>query len=76
MLKTEFVSLPNILAGRELVPERLQEACTPEQLAEDVSKYLDGDNDALMSEFTRLHEVIRCDADASSARAVLNLIGR
>ncbi len=76
MVKTEFVSLPNILAGKALVPERLQEACTPEQLAEDVTTYLDGDNAELLQVFTQLHEVIRCDADATSARAVLNLIGR
>lgn len=76
MLKTEFVSLPNILAGRELVPERLQEACVPETLAQDVSGYLESDNGALMAEFTRLHEIIRCDADKSSAQAVLTLIGR
>ncbi|CZF77980.1 lipid-A-disaccharide synthase [Grimontia marina] len=76
MVKTEFVSLPNILAGRELVPERLQEACTPETLANDVSRFLDSDNTALMVEFTRLHEIIRCDADKTSADAVLNLIGR
>ncbi|WP_394213140.1 lipid-A-disaccharide synthase [Enterovibrio calviensis] len=76
LVKTEFVSLPNILAGRELVPERLLEDCTPEALATEVSRYLDNDNDALMAEFTRLHEVIRCDADKASARAVLNLIGR
>ncbi|NGN99780.1 lipid-A-disaccharide synthase [Grimontia sp. S25] len=76
MVKTEFVSLPNILAGRELVPERLQEACTPETLANDVSRFLDSDNTALMAEFTRLHEIIRCDADKTSADAVLNLIGR
>ncbi|MGF1708255.1 lipid-A-disaccharide synthase [Enterovibrio baiacu] len=76
MVKTEFVSLPNILAGKALVPERLQEACTPEQLAEDVTTYLDGDNAELLQVFTQLHEVIRCDADATSARGVLNLIGR
>ncbi|WP_407331182.1 lipid-A-disaccharide synthase [Enterovibrio sp. 27052020O] len=76
LVKTEFVSLPNILAGRELVPERLQEECTPEALSTEVSRYLDGDNKALMAEFTRLHEVIRRDADKTSARAVLNLIGR
>ncbi|CZF85108.1 Lipid-A-disaccharide synthase [Grimontia celer] len=76
MLKTEFVSLPNILAGRELVPERLQEACTPETLSADVSRFLDSDNEALMAEFTRLHEMIRCDADKTSADAVLKLIGR
>ncbi|AMG30004.1 lipid-A-disaccharide synthase [Grimontia hollisae] len=76
MLKTEFVSLPNILAGRELVPERLQEACVPDILAQDVSGYLESDNGALMAEFTRLHDIIRCDADKSSAQAVLTLIGR
>ncbi|MBV7300082.1 lipid-A-disaccharide synthase [Enterovibrio paralichthyis] len=76
MLKTEFVSLPNILAGRELVPERLQEACTPDALAHEVSRYLESDNAELMGEFTRLHEIIRRDADKTSAQAVLNLIGR
>ncbi|PMN72937.1 lipid-A-disaccharide synthase [Enterovibrio norvegicus] len=76
MVKTEFVSLPNILAGRELVPERIQEACTAEMLAKEVSHYLDTDNTDLLNEFTRLHEVIRRDADVTSARAVLNLIGR
>ncbi|MFL7010850.1 lipid-A-disaccharide synthase [Enterovibrio norvegicus] len=76
MVKTEFVSLPNILAERELVPERIQEACTAEMLAKEVSHYLDTDNTDLLNEFTRLHEVIRRDADVTSARAVLNLIGR
>ncbi|MEZ8027732.1 lipid-A-disaccharide synthase [Enterovibrio norvegicus] len=76
MVKTEFVSLPNILAGREIVPERIQEACTAEMLAKEVSHYLDTDNTDLLNEFTRLHEVIRRDADVTSARAVLNLIGR
>ncbi len=71
----EFVSLPNILAGREIVPERIQEACTAEMLAKEVSHYLDTDNTDLLNEFTRLHEVIRRDADVTSARAVLNLIG-
>ncbi|WP_283130112.1 lipid-A-disaccharide synthase [Enterovibrio norvegicus] len=76
MVKTEFVSLPNILAGREIVPERIQEACTAAMLAKEVSHYLDTDNTDLLNEFTRLHEVIRRDADVTSARAVLNLIGR
>ncbi|MGF1867983.1 lipid-A-disaccharide synthase [Enterovibrio norvegicus] len=76
MVKTEFVSLPNILAGREIVPERIQEACTAEMLTKEVSHYLDTDNTDLLNEFTRLHEVIRRDADVTSARAVLNLIGR
>jgi lipid-A-disaccharide synthase len=34
LLKLRFVSLPNILLGREVQPERLQWDCTPEALAE------------------------------------------
>ena len=34
MATTRFVGLPNILAGREVVPELLQDAATPEALAD------------------------------------------
>lgn len=76
MLKTPFVALPNILAGRELVPERLQEACEPKILAADIRYFLEHDNKALMDEFISLHQSIRCDADKAAASAVLRLIGR
>ncbi|WP_431456230.1 hypothetical protein [Enterococcus faecalis] len=29
MVKTDYVSLPNLLAGRELVKELLQDECEP-----------------------------------------------
>lgn len=76
LIKMEFVSLPNILAGRELVPECIQTECTPEILAKKVSSFFDIDNAELLAEFTRLHNMIRCNANQLSVRAVLNLIGR
>ncbi|UIP28519.1 lipid-A-disaccharide synthase [Photobacterium sp. TLY01] len=76
MLKTKYVSLPNILADRELVPELLQDECVPEKLAAAVAQSLTADNHALMAEFTRLHQLIRCDADKQAAEAVLRLIGK
>ncbi|WP_120513938.1 lipid-A-disaccharide synthase [Photobacterium salinisoli] len=76
MLKTKYVSLPNILADRELVPELLQDECVPEQLAAAVEQSLTADNHELMAEFTRLHQLIRCDADKQAADAVLTLIGK
>ncbi|GAB6264198.1 lipid-A-disaccharide synthase [Photobacterium sp. R1] len=76
MLKTKYVSLPNILADRELVPELLQEDCVPEKLAAAVEQSLASENSALMAEFTRLHQLIRCDADKQAANAVLTLIGK
>jgi lipid-A-disaccharide synthase len=41
LVKTRHVSLPNILTERELVPERLQQAATPEQLSADALAWLD-----------------------------------
>ncbi len=41
LVRSEFVSLPNIMAERELVPERLQHAATAERLASDTVAWLD-----------------------------------
>ncbi|EQB8878606.1 lipid-A-disaccharide synthase [Vibrio cholerae] len=74
LLKTPYVSLPNILAGEELVKELLQEHCTVDNLYYEVSRLLESDNQALMDKFTEMHQWIRKDADQQAAQAVLNLI--
>ncbi|WP_318510943.1 lipid-A-disaccharide synthase [Photobacterium leiognathi] len=76
MLKTKYVSLPNILADEELVTELLQEDCTPEKLYHEVDKILYGDTSALMAKFGQMHKTIRCNADEQAANAVLALIDR
>ncbi|KJF88938.1 lipid-A-disaccharide synthase [Photobacterium leiognathi] len=76
MLKTKYVSLPNILADEELVTELLQEDCTPEKLYHEVDKILYGDTSALMVKFEQMHKTIRCNADEQAANAVLALIDR
>ncbi len=52
MLKTKYVSLANILADRELVPELLQDDCVPEKLCAEVDRFLSSDNSELMTEFS------------------------
>ncbi|MCX9540614.1 lipid-A-disaccharide synthase [Vibrio cholerae] len=74
LLKTPYVSLPNILAGEELVKELLQENCTVDNLYHEVSRLLESDNQALMDKFTEMHQWIRKDADQQAAQAVLHLI--
>ncbi|ENM3853585.1 lipid-A-disaccharide synthase [Vibrio cholerae] len=74
LLKTPYVSLPNILAGEELVKELLQEHCTVDNLYHEVSRLLESDNQALMDKFTEMHQWIRKNADQQAAQAVLNLI--
>ncbi|AIS54048.1 lipid-A-disaccharide synthase [Vibrio coralliilyticus] len=76
MLKTKYVSLPNILADQELVKELLQEDCTPENLESEVEKLLGEQGQCMIEKFTEMHHWIRKDADKQAAKAVLNLIGK
>ncbi|EEX93095.1 lipid-A-disaccharide synthase [Vibrio orientalis CIP 102891 = ATCC 33934] len=73
---TEFVSLPNILAGEELVKEYILDECHPQFLVPAVEDMLSRDNDELIARFTDMHHLIRKDADVQAAKAVLNLIGK
>lgn len=72
---TEFVSLPNILAGEEIVKEHILEECHPDFLFPSVDAMLSRDNTALIERFTEMHHWIRKDADKQAASQVLKLIG-
>lgn len=74
LVKIRTFALPNLLAGRKLVPELIQEGCTPEAICQELTALLAQDNSVLMDEFTRLHQQIRCDADKQAAEAVLQLL--
>ena len=76
MLKTKYVSLPNILSDSELVKELLQEECTVDNLYAEVNKLLETDNHTMLDKFTEMHHWIRKDADAQAAKAVLSLINK
>lgn len=76
LLKTERYALPNILAGRDLAPELMQDDCTPEKLAAAVLRWLRDPLAvaALQPEYLRLHEQLRRNASASAADAVAELL--
>ncbi|MDI9220328.1 lipid-A-disaccharide synthase [Pantoea sp. EA-12] len=75
LVKTPYVSLPNLLAGRELVKELLQDECQPEALAAALEPLLHAgpERDALMHTFNELHQQIRWNADEQAADAVLEI---
>lgn len=75
LVKTDYVSLPNLLAGRELVKELLQDECQPEQLAAALEPLLAAGEtrDRLLATFAELHHQIRWNADEQAAAAVLEL---
>jgi len=75
LLKVDRYSLPNVLAGEALVPERMQGDCTAEHLAADVEKALrEGLNPAQQLRFDGLHESLREPQEGAAAKAVAELL--
>lgn len=71
-----FVGLPNVLAGREVVPEILQDQATPENLAEALVKlYEDKANaEAIAEVFTDIHYQLRQNTAEKAANAVIQCL--
>ena len=71
-----YVGLPNVLAGRFVVPEILQDEATPERLAEELVKlYGDKENAAAVEEaFTDIHLRLRQNTADKAARAVIECL--
>ena len=80
LVKTEYISLPNLLANAPLVPEMIQEECNPDNLAWSLNHYLSNDVESLKQKnelkhrFTDLHKLIQCDADTQAAQAVVDVL--
>jgi lipid-A-disaccharide synthase len=76
MLEVNRYSLPNVLAGRDLVPELMQDACTPEALANALLPALAERRPPLplLAEYRHLHLELRRDASRSAAAAIAGLI--
>ena len=75
LVKSPYVALPNLLAQRLLVPELLQDAATPDAMAQLLSPLLDN-GDSQTEGFDAIHRTLRCDASSQAADAVLELLGR
>lgn len=80
LVKTDYISLPNLLANAPLVPELIQSDCTPEKLANYLQVYLSEEAEdkqktqQLKQQFITLHQQIQCNADEQAAQAVITLL--
>ncbi|WP_415882442.1 lipid-A-disaccharide synthase [Neptuniibacter sp. QD72_48] len=76
MVKSKFISLPNLLADEALVPEILQDQVKPEVLGPAVLKSLqDSEYKAyLRDKFSAIHKQLHQDADEKAADAIEALL--
>lgn len=71
-----YVGLPNVLAGRFIVPELLQHDAVPEKLAATLLQMLNDKSRIadIQTEFRRMHELLRQNTEEKAAQAVLSFI--
>ena len=77
LLKTPYVSLPNLLANEALVPEWIQQQATVESLSASLINLLQDAQrqQRLQQRFEVIHQQLRCNAGERAARAVLAVMG-
>ncbi len=74
LLKVDRYSMPNLLAGRDVVPEIMQDAVSPSSLGAAVLRELDDParEGELQELFSALHGELRRDASRRAADALLS----
>jgi lipid-A-disaccharide synthase len=77
VVKSSYMALPNLLAGRALVPEFFQEKVTASALGAALLRELEDParEQMLQQEFRRIHEQLRCGGAARAASAILECTG-
>lgn len=75
-LHVQLYALPNILAGRELVPELIQHEATPEKLGEAVGQYLTRRDlvRATRKALAEIQRLLRRNANVRAAEAVIKML--
>lgn len=77
-VKLPYYSLPNLLAGKQVIPEIMQEDVTPENLARVVLDYLDQPEKVsqLIDTFESIHKDLKQSTNQRAADAVLQLVAQ
>jgi len=78
LLKTRYVSLPNLLSAEPTVTELLQEAATPQQLAAEVAELLEKPEARArqVGQFSAVRRELRRDSAQRAAEAIAGLLAR
>lgn len=76
LFKAAYFSLPNLLAGKAIVPELKQEETQPQRLAAELTQLLETPPRQLHEQFSAIHEQLRCNANTLAAQVVINYLSK
>lgn len=73
LLKSDYICLPNVIAGKALVPELIQNEANANNIAKYAMQILMADNQALIKEFNAIHAQLKARSFDEAAREILAL---
>lgn len=75
-IHSRFYGLPNLLAGRQIAPEYIQDRAVPGEMASALESLMYGEGaDDMRAAYAEVREALGTGADARAAEAVLELAG-
>ncbi|BBB24348.1 lipid-A-disaccharide synthase [Isorropodon fossajaponicum endosymbiont JTNG4] len=74
LVKSKYISLPNIIANKNLVPELIQNNASGNNIAKHAMAIVSRDNKALIKAFNAIHQQLDLDASDESARIIYEFI--
>ncbi|MDC9726539.1 MAG: lipid-A-disaccharide synthase [Candidatus Thioglobus sp.] len=74
LVKSPYISLPNVIADKSLVPELIQDDANAHNIATEAMKILANDQANLVAEFNQIHQALNLHASEESAKLILEFI--
>lgn len=78
LVKVKYISMPNIIADKKIVPEFIQNDVNPKHMGAILLEYLEQpeQHSTMMSAFEQMKQTLTCGAGDRAAEAVLELVGK
>lgn len=74
MVKIAYFSLPNLVAGRAVIPELLQDELTPTNLFNQLEQVMQQPAEVTQTAFTEIHQKLKQNAGEQAAQAIDELL--
>ena len=75
MINSKFFALPNVLAGKEIAPEFIQDNATSEKITPAVLRFLAGDKQQALAEmYQKIHQDLNVESPHLAAEAIVNVM--
>lgn len=76
LVKAPFIALPNLLAGKQIVPEFLQDAASEENIFNAMRRWIDEPDavQTVMHEYFAIHTALKQNASDKAADAIIGLL--